>query len=466
MRWSLRYQILLPVAAVMLGTLVGVSLLNAYLSVRNTRTQIHQQLRNVAGTLSQGNFPLTDAVLQQTRGLSGAEFVVTDQAGNVVSSSRTGMLLPALALSPQSGEQLVLGDIVQVGSESYFYAVVGLPRRSEIVQSQLLHIFYPEESYQSALWNAVFPPLIVGGVSLILVVFLAMMIAARVTRPLGQLRGQVDRIAQGEFEPIRLPDRNDEILDLGLSVNRMAEMLAGYEEKVRQNERLRTLGQLSGSMAHQLRNAVTGCQMALELHDRKCIVKNETLDVARRQLVLMERYLKQFFSRGDHLTEPYCPVDLTLVVENVLKLVSPNAEHAGIELQFIAPEERLLVEGDTDGLEQLVINLLQNAIEAAALPRDEKQKMNQVFGKVIIRIMTDSKNHVILNIQDSGCGPAEELKESMFEPLVTGRIDGTGLGLSVAREIVRQHRGEIRWKRKDNMTHFIVEFPHPHREMQ
>ncbi len=81
MRWPLRYQILFPFAGVMLAVVVGLSLLEAYLSARRTQHQVERQLQEVALTLADATFPLTDAVLKQTRGLSGAEFVLTDRAG-------------------------------------------------------------------------------------------------------------------------------------------------------------------------------------------------------------------------------------------------------------------------------------------------------------------------------------------------------------------------------------------------
>lgn len=444
----------------MLSTLVGVSVLNAYLSARMVKSQIHGQLCDVAETISQGSFPLTDAVLRQTRGLSGAEFVVTDMSGRIVSSSRTGFIPANLSQSPLSGERLVLGEIVRIGSAPYFHAVVGLPRRSSVNHPELLHIFYPEDRYRAALWNAILPPLSVGGVALVLVVLLAMFVAARVTRPLDQLRGQVDRIAHGVFQPMPLPRRNDEILDLVQSVNRMAKMLAGYEIEVRRNERLRTLGQLSGSMAHQLRNAATGCRMALDLHRRESAVdqQSETLLVALRQLALMERYLKHFFSRENRPAKPHAPVDLVSVVDDVLLLIRPGAEHMGVRVQWISPEKPVFVDGDSDDLEQLIINLLQNAIEAAA-KTDEIGSCLPGDRKVVIQIVPEIDDRVLLEVQDSGLGPLPEVRESIFDPLVTGKLDGTGLGLSLAQEIAKLHRSEIRWERRAGMTCFITMLP-------
>ncbi len=458
MRWSLRYQILLPMMAVMLVTLLGVSLLNAYLSAQKAKSQIHSQLRGVAETLSRSTFPLTDAVLQQISGLTGAEFAVVGMAGELIASSEKMVIPPDVSRVHQAGEELSLGNVIHLNKEPYFHAVVELSRQPNIQKSRILHIFYPEDNYRIVLWNAVVSPLLIGGVALVLVALLSLIISSRVTRPLGNLKNQVEQIAHGDFQPMPLPVRNDEILDLGQSVNRMAEMLADYEKEVRQHERLRTLGQLSGSMAHQLRNAATGCRMALDLHRRDCISSNadETLDVALRQLAVMERYLKQFFSRSNSSIRQHQSVDLVQLVNKMLQLVHPHATHVGVGTQFIPPESSVIVKGDPESLEQLVINLLQNGIEACANPFQIENSSGQV-GEIVIQIEPSSNDHVILIIKDSGPGPGLEVKDVMFEPLVTGRTDGTGLGLSVAQNIAKQHDSVIQWYRSDNMTCFTIE---------
>ncbi len=459
MRWRLRYQILLPMAGVMLGTLAGVSVLNAYLSVRRVKTHIQRQLCDVADTLADSSFPLTDAVLAQTRGLSGADFVVTDTSGKILASSRDGLTPPTLQESGRHSKHITLGEAIQVGKERYFHAVIRLARRSTADAPILLHILYPEEHYRAAWRDAVTPPLWVGAAALVMVVLLAVVIASHVTRPLEQLRSQVDRIAHGDFQPMSLSRRNDEMLDLGQSINRMAAMLTRFEEEVRRNEQLRTLGQVSGGIAHQLRNAATGCRMALDLHRRECPVVEAggTLDVAKRQLALMERYLQQFLTSRSQPSKPHAQVNLASVVENAVSLVHPAAEHVGIDLKWVAPQTPASVNGDADLLEQLVVNLLLNAVDAA-VQHDEKRSQPD-RGRVVVEILQPEHGRVLLEVKDSGTGPAGEIRDRMFEPLVTGKADGTGLGLSVAREVAEQHGSEIRWERRGEMTCFRVELP-------
>ena len=140
--------------------------------------------------------------------------------------------------------------------------------------------------------------MIAGLVAAVVAMAIATWLSRRLARPIGTLVARTAAIARGDFTPIPLAQRNDELRDLVESINGMAEQLAEYERQVRRQERLRALGQLGASMAHQLRNAATGGRMAIELHRRDCPNANlgESLDVALRQLRLMESYLRQFLS--------------------------------------------------------------------------------------------------------------------------------------------------------------------------
>ena len=87
-----------------------------------------------------------------------------------------------------------------------------------------------------------------------------------------------------------LPKQHDEFADLTRSVNEMAERPAHLQETVEKTERLRLIGQLSSGLAHQLRNAVTGAKLAVQLHASECpLADAEALQVTLRQLTLMER---------------------------------------------------------------------------------------------------------------------------------------------------------------------------------
>jgi signal transduction histidine kinase len=283
-------------------------------------------------------------------------------------------------------------------------------------------------------------------------------LALRVTRPVQGLRDQVDRIARGDFVHVAVPPADDELRDLAIAVNHMIDMLARSEERVRRQERLRTLDRLGGGIAHQLRNAVTGCRMAVDLHRRSCPQRDdESLAVATQQLDSMEEYLRRFLALGQRPAAPRCPVDLREAVTHVLPLVRPRAAHLQVTLECHLPAMPLVIHGHAEALSQAVANLLLNAIEAAA--QAGAPSSDGAARRVRVAVAPSSTTMARLEVWDTGNGPSEEIAQQLFEALVSAKPDGVGLGLAIAKEVADDHGGTICWYRRDNMTCFCMELP-------
>jgi signal transduction histidine kinase len=460
MRSPLRRQIMLPMAAIMLLTVVVLAGVGALLSVRATKSYIASQIEGVAQILKESNFPLTDAVLRQMKGLSGAEMVVIDHRGEIVSASGSAPHFSAMiAAAPQATDRpFELGERLWRRNQGFFHTIVPLSGRRSNDRAATLHIFYPEQDYRRAWQHAIYPSLAFIILALPIVMLLAGMTASRIGRRMSRLQGQVDRIARGDFQLLALADRDDEIRALGQAVNRMAVMLARYEDDVRRTERMRTLAHLGGGIAHQLRNSATGCTIALDLHAEECPIAGncESLEVAKRQLRLMEEYIQRFLqlgkpadSAGDEA------IDLAALVEDLLPLVQPAARHGQVKIDWQCPNDRYMVAGDAAALSQLLINLFVNAIEAA----EQGAVRSGTPGCVVIALSRSAADRLTLTVSDSGPGPPGEVADELFEPFVTAKTDGVGLGLSVARDVARNHGGQIDWQRTGDMTQFTVELP-------
>jgi hypothetical protein len=146
MRWPLRYQILVPFAAVMVALLVAVSLLNAYLGARQSFRQTVERLRGVAHALADPRFPLTDTVLRKAHGLSEAEFVLTADGQNVLATSLPlAEALPPVAATSQ-WQKLELDHTAVVSGERFFHAALNLAPRDAWPGGAVLHLLYPERS--------------------------------------------------------------------------------------------------------------------------------------------------------------------------------------------------------------------------------------------------------------------------------------------------------------------------------
>ncbi len=325
MRWPLRYQILFPFAGVMLMVVVGISVLDAVLAARRSEQQIERQLNEVATTLQEATFPLTDAVLKQTRGLSGAEFLLVDDAGTLRASSLDdGVDLSAVPSAAGREGRFGLSHAMSMAGRDYYHVAVRIAPRGTTTAPLLLHVLYPQDFLRLAKWEAAYPPLVVGGLLLVVVTILAFAIAGRLSRPILELRRQLGRLVQGEFRPLPLPQRNDELRNLIKSVNSLGDQLEEFRRAIKRSERLTLLGQLSGGLAHQLRNSVTGARMAVQLHGRRCHeIDPDSLDVALRQLTMTESHLQRFLAAGRPSAPRHAACDLQSVVSDVAALVAP-----------------------------------------------------------------------------------------------------------------------------------------------
>jgi signal transduction histidine kinase len=453
MRWSIRYQLLVPLVTLLLGV-VGISTWTALASAGRARQQIEDQLRDVAGAVSGDplRFPFTPQVLQVMKRLSGAEFLFVAHDG------RRTTTLPDDATAVPETEAVVddwrtlrLGPRVEVAGNAYLGCGLRL-RWPHPAEGGTLYILYPEALWRDALWAAVRPSLVLGIFGGLASVLLAVGVAQRLGRRIQELERRTRLIAAGDFSPMPLPGRDDELRDLGRSVNEMAERLAQLQETVKQTERLRLLGQVGGGLAHQLRNGVTGARLAVQLHAQECAGRTdaETLDVALRQLTLVEANLKRFLDLGRTDSLHRVPCSLPALIEEAVTLLRPQCRHAHIDLRWQAPAGNgsVTIMGDPAQLGHLLLNVIGNAIEAAG-----------PGGWVEVQLRTEGSQSAIIEVADSGPGPSPEVAGRLFEPFVTSKREGVGLGLAVARQAAEAHGGRINWSRQADRTRFCIELP-------
>jgi signal transduction histidine kinase len=455
MRWPIRHQILLPFAIVTFLVVLAVSVLSAYLAAQRAEQRVERQVRRLGQTLLASSFPLTDAVLEQMHGLSGAHFALVDADGQVIATSRPDVQSLQLATPPvDDWRRLRLGSLVRMGDDNYFASALTMARRGSQRRPAVLHLLYPEAHWSSSRREAALPPLIGGFATLCLSVLLSALIAGRISRRIGRLRGQVMRLAAGDFSTLRLPARDDELRDLAGSVNLLAEQLIDMRRAIRRAERLALLGQLSGGLAHHLRNDITGTRMAVQLHQRRCADDGESLAVALRQLELTEQHLQRLLSAGQPETPCRARCNVREIVEHVVELVEPSCRHRELTLSFvpIVTTDRgpntFQLEADADQLWQLLMNLMTNAIEAAE-------------GGGWVRVELENGDAALaLRVLDSGIGPSAEMAGQLFELFVTTKSEGVGLGLAVARRIAESHGGTLNYARRNGHTCFELLLPH------
>jgi signal transduction histidine kinase len=490
-RWRIRYQLLLPLFLLLLGV-VGLSVWMAVAAAGRAWNQIEDRVRTVAEHFGEhGTYPLNATVLSWIKDLSGADYLVLRPEGDRL-TTLSGSPAPPRTAVYDDWQSLRLGPPVQVGDRTYLCSAIHLRRDPNA--GDTLYILYPESLWRDARWQAVWPFLVLGGSVGLASVVLAAGLGQHLGGRIQELERRTRRIAAGDFSPMPLPRSNDEIRDLARSVNEMADRLAKFQEAVQRTERLRLLGQVSGGLAHQLRNGLTGARLAVQLYTREAAGRIDTaaLEVALRQLTLLETYLKRFLDLGREDSRRREPCALAALVGEAADLLRPQCRHAGIDLRWQAPAEEAVVLGDPGQLGQLVQNVLGNAVEAAGPGGEVEVRLHGERGASAPCLGERGASApclgergasapclgergasapclgergasapccFVLEVRDSGPGPAPEVAGRLFEPFVTGKPEGVGLGLAVARQVAEAHGGRIAWERADGRTVFRIELP-------
>jgi signal transduction histidine kinase len=198
-------------------------------------------------------------------------------------------------------------------------------------------------------------------------------------------------------------------------------------------DRLASLGKLSAGIAHEVRNPLTGISLLLDdLHDRLGERPDDArlIALALAEIDRVERLITSLLSYAAPPASEFRVGDLNTVVTEVLLLFRKACTHQGIDLRH-ATGELPPFAFDSEKLRQVLLNLLQNALEA--LPN----------GGVIDIATRRNGETAIITVHDTGTGIPEADRPHLFEPFFTRKGAGTGLGLSIVLRIVEEHGGSI-----------------------
>jgi two-component system NtrC family sensor kinase len=284
--------------------------------------------------------------------------------------------------------------------------------------------------------------LIAGTVALALALLIGSLLAARLTRPLTALADRADAIASGNTPPRAPVDGPGEVGELSQRIEEMARRIAERAElqaALARGDRLATVGVMSASVAHEINNPLTtvlgyarllaedkaedhpdraGLELIASEADRMKVIVSGLLDYARVE--------KQ--DRG--------PTELAGVLRHVSALMEPQLRRAKVRLALDAPADLPPVAADAHALQQVLVNLVQNAAQA----------MQPAGGAVTARASSGPGGlTVICDILDEGPGVPAEARARVFDPFYTTKDAGigTGLGLAVCKHLVATFGGTI-----------------------
>lgn len=209
-----------------------------------------------------------------------------------------------------------------------------------------------------------------------------------------------------------------------------------FQQRVIQNEKMAALGQLAGNIAHELNNPLTGIRSMAQIllgewdPESRNFDDLKEIELATERCQAIIRNLLDF--SGEAPSKNLKVIDLNSLVNKTLPLLKTPMRHLNSEIQLDPRAPKVEVEPHL--LQQVVFNLVNNACQAS-----EEGARVRVTSKIV------NGESVELSVEDKGKGIPEDLVEKIFEPFFTTKDpgQGTGLGLSVCREVIRRFQGEL-----------------------
>lgn len=228
-------------------------------------------------------------------------------------------------------------------------------------------------------------------------------------------------------------------------------------------ERLEAVAELSASLAHEIKNPLASIRSAAELLAKTPSAEDtKTLTtLVKRESDRLSRLLSEFLDFARTGITRAKRIDLCEIAAQAAALVEANpGKREGVRVTSVFPSSPLVVVGDDDLLHRAIFNLLLNAVqasppggevrmEAAELSRHQLPADRASFGR----------GAVMLKVSDSGPGIPAQLRERLFEPFVTTKEHGSGLGLSIVHRAVESHHGFVLVDSTDSGTTFTVVLP-------
>jgi signal transduction histidine kinase len=241
-------------------------------------------------------------------------------------------------------------------------------------------------------------------------------------------------LAEGKLDERVKVDSSDEIGQLGLAFNNMADRLVELQDDVRKKERQAMFGRISIGLVHDLshpiQNIGNSCKLIVKMFDDQ--EYRETFKrTIERELAQVKRVLDDLRNVARPMPLQRFPIDINKEIAELVESMQSTAEKAGLTIETEFVFGQLFIEADLFALNRVYRNLIMNSLQATP-PR----------GRVVVRTLRDS-GYATVEVSDSGCGIPKERLETIFEDFVTTKRRGLGLGLAISKKIVEQLDGTI-----------------------
>ena len=259
-------------------------------------------------------------------------------------------------------------------------------------------------------------------------------LANRISQPIQVLTGGLSQLAAGNLD-VRLKGESDDETGRAIQAfNNMADQLHQSRDRLIYLTQVASWQMLARKMAHELKNSLTPIRLTVEeINARQTAGDRQFMDQAVQIVVseieTLERRVRAFSEFSSEPTTHPAAIDINSLLEERVALLKPG--HLGVRYSLKLAAARPQAFADVDQVKGILTNLLENAAEAAGPSGEVMSSSAVVDGKVYVEV------------HDSGPGLSQEASRSLFEPTITFKKRGMGLGLSIARKSALMNGGDI-----------------------
>ncbi|MCA9671144.1 MAG: HAMP domain-containing protein [Myxococcales bacterium] len=287
-------------------------------------------------------------------------------------------------------------------------------------------------------------------------------VSRAIGRPVAALMHGMDDVISGDLTATVPLERDDEIGRIAYRFNEMTAQLRAaqleikksadtrlsLEQRLRQSEKLATIGQLSAEIAHEVGtplNVIGGRARVLERKADKPEAVQRNARIIADQAARITRIIQQMLDLARARAPERGEVALARIVDDTMAFLEYQLESSSVRIRRDVPGDLPAVWGDADLLQQVVLNLMLNAIQAMPAGGELLIRAQAVHRRKGGLDLAPPEPYVALAFSDDGPGIEDDARARIFEPFYStkGRGEGTGLGLTVVHGIVKEHDGWI-----------------------
>ena len=304
----------------------------------------------------------------------------------------------------------------------------------------------------------------IGITGILLGLALGLLLARSITHPIYELVLKVKGATHnGIVEKVNIANETElEHLDkyvrnLIEKINEVNKDLERSQQMLIRSEKLAALGKMAAGLAHEIRNPLTAVKMLIFSLQNEVTGDSQLSNdfaVIVKEIDRIENFIQNFLDFARPPKPNFSFTDVNETVKQTLNLLSPQIKNAKLELVENLNTSGVMVYSDREQLKQVLVNIIMNAIQT--MPTG---------GKLNVATSTDGESqdlstYLKIKISDTGTGISHEMLDSIFDPFVTSKEDGVGLGLSIAHQIIANHGGWIEaTNNKDKGATFIINLP-------